>query len=283
MDEPGDLLEDNWFFGNLLHTKPKTISRCHSDLTSSTYPPIHHLPPLRSNQEPIVKNSDRNNSSFPSRKHPPIAPRSLIRTPSLPNSIETQSFLMKNKNPSPNLMAFVDGSDQEDAIEPKGSSFSSRKQRPIAPPTLTRTPSLQNSIETQYFVAKAPSMSTSVGESDQEDEEEEDQESEFTLGRLIRQASMNSSHTSKPPRQKSKATIENLGKKPELDEEKIRDMRKMERHKSKSIKISGKNKNGGGAPVIPGGWVDKSSSEDMKAHIKFWARAVASNVRQECS
>ncbi|KAI3751131.1 hypothetical protein L2E82_22177 [Cichorium intybus] len=101
-------------------------------------------------------------------------------------------------------MAFVDRSDQEDAIEPKRSSFSSRKQRPIAPPTLTRTPSLQNSIETQYFVAKAPSISTSVGESDQEDVEEEDQESEFTLGRLIRQASMNSSHTSKPPRQKSR-------------------------------------------------------------------------------
>ncbi|GAB4846501.1 hypothetical protein Ancab_025506 [Ancistrocladus abbreviatus] len=31
-------------------------------------------------------------------------------------------------------------------------------------------------------------------------------------------------------------------------------------------------------PPIPK-WVDKSSAEDMKAQIKFWARAVASNVR----
>ncbi|GAB2231059.1 hypothetical protein Droror1_Dr00027346 [Drosera rotundifolia] len=29
-------------------------------------------------------------------------------------------------------------------------------------------------------------------------------------------------------------------------------------------------------------WVDKGSPEDMKAHIKFWARCVASDVRQEC-
>lgn len=35
------------------------------------------------------------------------------------------------------------------------------------------------------------------------------------------------------------------------------------------------------APPIPN-WVGKSSAQDMKAQIKFWARAVASNVHQEC-
>lgn len=29
-------------------------------------------------------------------------------------------------------------------------------------------------------------------------------------------------------------------------------------------------------------WVPKDSRKDMKAQIKFWARTVASNVRQEC-
>ena len=29
-------------------------------------------------------------------------------------------------------------------------------------------------------------------------------------------------------------------------------------------------------------WVPKESRRDMKAQIKFWARTVASNVRQEC-
>ena len=38
------------------------------------------------------------------------------------------------------------------------------------------------------------------------------------------------------------------------------------------------------APPTLANWaVDrKNSSKDMKAQIKFWARAVASNVRQEC-
>lgn len=35
------------------------------------------------------------------------------------------------------------------------------------------------------------------------------------------------------------------------------------------------------APPIPN-WAHKGSAEDMKAQIKFWARAVASNMRQEC-
>ena len=35
------------------------------------------------------------------------------------------------------------------------------------------------------------------------------------------------------------------------------------------------------SPPIPN-CVGKSSEQDMKAQIKFWARAVASNVRQEC-
>lgn len=35
------------------------------------------------------------------------------------------------------------------------------------------------------------------------------------------------------------------------------------------------------APPVPR-WGGKRSTEDMKAQIKFWARAVASNVRQEC-
>ena len=34
-------------------------------------------------------------------------------------------------------------------------------------------------------------------------------------------------------------------------------------------------------PVVPN-WDSKKSTEDVKAQIKFWARAVASNVHQEC-
>ncbi|KAJ0884476.1 hypothetical protein HanPSC8_Chr10g0434131 [Helianthus annuus] len=279
MEEAGDLLEDSWFFGNLLHSKTRTISRSYSDLSFKS------SSPLSSTQE----NAKRKNSSISSRKQPPVAPPpSLTRTPSLPYSLETQSFLAKKPDPSPRSMSSLVGNDKKDAItknDPKSSRLSSRKQLSVAPSSLNRTPSLSNSKETQYFQAKkpnphltrTPSISTSSGGSDHEDEE--DHEIEFTLGRLIRQASMNSSHTSNPPRQTSKAMIENTRKKPEMDQERFFEVRKMERNRSQSRKNNGKN----GAPAIPGGWVDKSSSEDMKAHIKFWARAVASNVRQECS
>ncbi|KAK1416749.1 hypothetical protein QVD17_25865 [Tagetes erecta] len=268
MEEAGDLLEDSWFFGNLLNTKSRTISRSYSDLASSSS--------LCPTQERIVKN-ERKDRSFSSRKQPPVAPPSLTRTPSLPNSMETQSFLTKKPVPGSNPIPSPARNGKKDVIiknEPKSSS-------------LTQIPSLSNSKETQSFQKKKPnpnltrtsSMSTCIVVSDQEDEE--DQESEFTLGRLIRQASMNSLHASNSPRQTSKAMTENTRKKLELDQEKINDVRKFER--SKSLYRKNKNGGGGGAPLIPGGWVDKSSSEDMKAHIKFWARAVASNVRQECS
>ncbi|PWA50892.1 hypothetical protein CTI12_AA293850 [Artemisia annua] len=156
MEEPSDLLEDSWFFGNLLDTKPR---------------------------KHVLKNEDKN-SSFKSRKQPPITP-SLTRTPSLP------TFLMENPNPSPN--------DQEKAImknECKSSHVSSRKQPPVAPPSLTRRPSLPS-----HDLSRTSSNSSSL--SDQEDEERE-----FSLGRLIRQASMNTSHTSTPPKQTAKAFFE---------------------------------------------------------------------------
>lgn len=37
-----------------------------------------------------------------------------------------------------------------------------------------------------------------------------------------------------------------------------------------------------GPPPQSGAADTKKSAEDMKAQIRFWARAVASNVRQEC-
>ncbi|XP_071736668.1 uncharacterized protein [Rutidosis leptorrhynchoides] len=118
----------------------------------------------------------------------------------------------------------------------------------------------------------------------------EDEESEFKMGRLIRQASFNSSHMSPPPQQTTKVMKGSsslpryLSQKEETNKEKVSNMRKFEsmRERNRSKNSMKMGKNNGGAPTIPGGWVDKGSSEDMKAQIKFWARAVAFNVHQEC-
>ncbi|KAI3803499.1 hypothetical protein L1987_31651 [Smallanthus sonchifolius] len=176
MEEAGDLLEDSWFFGNLLNTKTRTFSRSYSDLASTSCP-------LCSTQE-HVKN-ERKSTSFSSRKQPPVAPPSLNRTPSLPNSIETQYFLMKKPDPGTDFMPSLVGKDEKDVIiknEPKSSSLSSRKQPPVAPSTPTQTPSLSNSKETKSFQMKKPdknltrasSMSSCMVGSDQEDEDDQE-------------------------------------------------------------------------------------------------------------
>ncbi|KAL4580372.1 hypothetical protein LXL04_016563 [Taraxacum kok-saghyz] len=159
---------------------------------------------------------------------------------------------------------------KESSSMQKGSNFSSHKNNPS--PNLIRKASM-------------PILGYGNGEED----DIEDEESEFKMGRLIRQASLNSSLMD-APQQKTKVMKGSsslpryLSQKPETNQEKFSNMRKLEsmkeRNRSKnSMKIV---KNNGGAPTIPGGWVDKGSSEDMKAQIKFWARAVAFNVHQEC-
>ncbi|KAI7755780.1 hypothetical protein M8C21_004025 [Ambrosia artemisiifolia] len=122
-----------------------------------------------------------------------------------------------------------------------------------------------------------------------EEDDIEDEESEFKMGRLIRQASLNSSHMSTPQQSTkvmrgSVSLPRYLSQNQETNQEKFMNMRKVEsmnerNGNKRSVKI-GKN---GGAPTIPAeGWVDKGLSEDMKAQIKFWARAVAINLYQEC-
>ncbi|KAK1418080.1 hypothetical protein QVD17_27219 [Tagetes erecta] len=149
---------------------------------------------------------------------------------------------------------------KEASNKEKGSTFSLRKQN--LSPDFTRKGSIPTLI---------------IGNDEEDDIE--DEESEFKMGRLIRQASLNSSHISTPQQTikvmtGSRSLQRYLSQKPETNEEKISEMRKVESMKEgkNSMKI-GKN-NGGG-------WIDKGLSEDMKAQIKFWARQVAFNLHQQ--
>ncbi|KAJ0479377.1 hypothetical protein HanRHA438_Chr13g0579941 [Helianthus annuus] len=152
----------------------------------------------------------------------------------------------------------------------KGSSFYSQEQNP-----------------SYDFIGRGSVPTLIIGNDEEYDIE--DEESEFKMGRLIRQASLNSSHMSTPQQSikvmtGSSSLHRYLSQKIETNQGKITDMRKVEsmkeRNRSKHPMKIGKNN--GGAPTIPRGWVDKGSSEDMKAQIKFWARAVAFNLHQEC-
>ncbi|MFS7929366.1 hypothetical protein Hanom_Chr04g00331721 [Helianthus anomalus] len=146
---------------------------------------------------------------------------------------------------------------------------------------------LQEQNPSYDFIGRGSVPTLIIGNDEEYDIE--DEESEFKMGRLIRQASLNSSHMSTPQQSikvmtGSSSLHRYLSQKIETNQEKITDMRKVEsmkeRNRSKHPMKIGKNN--GGAPTIPRGWVDKGSSEDMKAQIKFWARAVAFNLHQEC-
>ncbi|KAI3804827.1 hypothetical protein L1987_26663 [Smallanthus sonchifolius] len=206
--------------------------------------------------------------------------RPLVTTLFKPISYYNQTLIYTNttkpmsrsySNPPPlvqNQEILID----EPSNEPKGSSFPSQKQN-----------------SSPDFIQKGSEPTFIIGKDYQEDDVE-DEESEFKMGRLIRQASLNSSHMS-TPQQTTKVKLTGssslpryLSLKPETNQEKVKNMRKVEsmngRNRNKSSKKIGKNS--GGAPTIPGGWVDTGKSEDMKAQIKFWARAVAFNLHQEC-
>nr|GEX43048.1 hypothetical protein [Tanacetum cinerariifolium] len=160
---------------------------------------------------------------------------------------------------------------KESRNEQTGSRFSSQKQN------------------TSRDFIQIPYVST-LEDGNDDEYEIEDEESEFKMGRLIRQASFNSSQMSLPQQttkvmKGSSSLPRYLSEKPKTAQEKISSMRKVESMKERSSRSKKSMKLGNnysGAPLIPGGWVDKGSSEDMKAQIKFWARAVAFNVHQEC-
>lgn len=154
--EPRNLLEQYWFFGNLLiDSKPK-ISRSNFD----------HCPCSSYNsQENMLITSEKSSPS--TKKHPKgdnFARPKLVRAPSLPSSMDRA----------------VDIAEEKQSHHNSGG----RKSNP------------GNNL------IRAPSLPPCIGK---EEEEDEDQESEFTLGRLIRQASLNSSDML-PPKQTSKVS-----------------------------------------------------------------------------
>ncbi|KAL7103665.1 hypothetical protein ACP275_08G193600 [Erythranthe tilingii] len=303
--EPGELLEDIWFFGNLLQRKSRMLrslsdpctsfsSPSSSSSSSKVYGGQEEPSPEKSYEETYESIKKLSAGDEPPR-------RSLIRAPSDPSS-----SARKDQKPAKK------GSDSL-----RGKS-SNRRRAPTN--TLNR----------------APSLPTSLQETDEE-------ENEFSMGKLIRQASMNYSDTL-PPRKhaakaltpsssvsryrstRKKSEVESIKfdleseelrgfndlrldsdrkdsspnpisiapglqerKRVDEEDEVVKHSRAMRPYLSEAWAAAPKQSSappfpkwGGGGGGGGGGAKAKRSNEDMKAQIKFWARAVASNVRQEC-
>lgn len=146
--EPENLLEECWFFGNLLLDSKSNMSNSYSHLGPSNY------------EKMSVIRSERSSS-----KGDDFDLRRLARAPSLPSYIEPKV-------------------DMYHPVKEKHNSGGSN-------------------LMTQSNLIRELSLPSCL--SRQEEDEDEDEESDFMLGRLIRQASLNSSHIL-PPRHNSKVS-----------------------------------------------------------------------------
>ncbi|KAK4744277.1 hypothetical protein SAY87_010589 [Trapa incisa] len=323
-DEEVDLLEEAWFFGNLLHRNRRHMTRCLSD-------PCPHSSDYSSSGMPLAPEKTPTKESYtpvpprvPDKASPPPTDKNLNRRKTMKKhtqnfsssfSYDDQSGHIQSPSSTEKTMAEVW---QEAVAQGKVSSGKRRESRRSPCPVLLRTPSLPPCIDMEYVGIEETSQT----------------KSHPRMTNSNRQSSLNISGFL--PHQYDPKGIPNYRFRISSEE----DMRRRLLNRSKSIKsrdelefeelqgfkdlgftfdneigpdivsiLPGLQKEedsppqgggGGGdqkhrkpylseawlsqsfAPSIPRWHPREAGKEDVKAQIKFWARAVASNVRQEC-
>ncbi|KAK6934219.1 hypothetical protein RJ641_034374 [Dillenia turbinata] len=283
-NQPIDLLEEAWFFGNSLRKK-KSIPRCFSD----------PCPSLGLNRDMLVRDdSSRKNSSsteddfgdpllvakkeageedaeivqekeenpqvitFSPIDHVGFARHGLLRSPSLPPNIGNQKEIhTKNDLPMPrtNLTRRASMNSSE-VLPPRQKGFPKHRGRNRADLARMSTGSF-NEMRRRFLTQSNTRKSLS-------DLEFEEVQGFKDLGFTFEKEDLNPSVISILPGLKEKNHDES-------DEE----------HRVRRPYLSEAWIEQCTSPPIPS-HIENKSVEDMKAQIKFWARAVASNVRAEC-
>nr|GMC76665.1 uncharacterized protein LOC109187574 [Ipomoea batatas] len=275
--EPGELLEETWFFGNSLHGKSRMSTRRHS------HPPCPSTSnSIQAGSMNLVADEKSMEQTYSSIKKIPEATLTragpaLMKTTSMPTNKESSTRI-----------------------------YSTMKKQQI--------------MQCGRHLSRALSSLPTFAEKE-EFEEDDDEESEFCMGKLIRQASLNHARVQPPlpsvkglrrscsisivPKQ-TNSKITGCDYEEEIKQGKVTLGRKSAVYDNRteglnkrlmSLKLQERDEENVirrrncselawiakscGTPPTP---FQKSSSsgQDMKAQIKFWARAVASNVRQEC-
>ncbi|KDP45851.1 hypothetical protein JCGZ_15295 [Jatropha curcas] len=283
-----NLLEDGWFFGELLSRKPKAMPRCYSD------------PSPNFSQEIISESYYLLN---PSKKKP--AAKNLIRAPSLPPCIGRRSEEREIKKLSRQL------SDQ-DLVQEAGDSCKGKieeKERPLKQRLLIRTPSLPHCIGREEEIEEHESditMSKLIRQAMPHTSKGLTQTSSMSKYRPPRSWKVETVDTVKETKNSSRRNLKKSLSNLESQIEGFKDLEfpfnKQDLNPSKAgiIPVSENKKKQNQdldqdkvrrrpclsetwhvqscASPIPI-WAAKSSTQDMKAQLKCWARAVASNVR----
>ncbi|KAJ8532348.1 hypothetical protein K7X08_012271 [Anisodus acutangulus] len=347
--EPGVLLEESWFFGNLLDRKSRML-RCYSDPCPSfkisqdnlagksmeeTFSSLQKLPQgekfnldSRRSKPRLQRASSSSSSSHSSNlKRAPSLPvfvdykeephdeesdfsmGKLIRQASINQvKISPQKQTSKsNLQRVPSLTVFQ----ESEQIHDEESDFSMGKlirqasinKVKISPPKHTSQVNLLKASKSN--LQRAPSLPAFA-----KMEEIHEEENEFSMGKLIRQASLNHArvlppkHTSKgltrSPSISSSTTNHHLRRKQDQESQlrnssnglEVEDFKNLDLNNEKKdsiakfadtstpgVKEKNKKKPDGLSELEKIRRPPYSPEDHMKEQIKFWARAVASNVR----
>ncbi|XVE80070.1 hypothetical protein DITRI_Ditri14bG0109800 [Diplodiscus trichospermus] len=324
-----DLLEESWFFENLLNRRRRML-RCYSDpCTSSNF-----------NQDVLAKDSCSQSSESETKFQDKgsVHGGSFIRAPSLPPCIGREEKVQERKSINGGRSKFsrqlslqaskTTCTEKIGEIQEKKSDRKSKLSGQSLGNNLLRTPSFPTSIGWQKLI--------------------QDNDSDIRMSKLIRQALANPSdilpprhspnkamgqscsmQRCRPPRNVEMETSTNTNTSvvqemrrrypnqkrlqkshsdlafqelqgfkdlgftfdkhdlspgvvsilPGLQQNKMEDLKQDKVRRAPYLSEAWHVRSP--APPIPN-CVSKNSAEDMKAQLKFWARAVASNVRQEC-
>ncbi|EOA31001.1 hypothetical protein CARUB_v10014144mg [Capsella rubella] len=316
-----DLLEDFWFFDNLLDRRSRILRYCHSDpypfspspssSSSSTCP----KPEFPENGDSGSENMLLKASTGEESVLPPCIEKN--KGAGEPEKIKTMRRQFSEKIRVQERRTYLQK--KEPVVREKGIKDSSRRNRTVN--------SCNNSVQCCSMggsLQRTQTLPSYIGREDDGNEFQDQEIDDSRMGFLIREAIASSSSSGftptkqntpkvssiprhRPPRNsRSEDAIQELVVKSQktpspktlrktlssidtkeilmlkdldIDSEKKQD----EEEKHRRIpRASSKNRSAAvvGQPIPV--WVPKDSSRDMKAQIKFWARTVASNVRQEC-
>ncbi|KAF8110441.1 hypothetical protein N665_0083s0009 [Sinapis alba] len=317
-----DLLEDFWFFDNLLGRRSRILRYCHSDPYPFSPSPSSSSSSTHPNPE-VLKTGDSDSG------------KKLLEAPTAGDSAPPSCIVKEEGGSEPEKMKKMRRQFSEKIRVQERSTYLQKKEhvvrrekgiRESSKKNRTGNTSCNNKSAKCFPVGgslqRTQTLPTYIGREGDDRNEFHDQESDDSrMGFLIREAIASSSSGFTPTKQNTpkmssiprhrpprnsrseeaihqEMVVKSQGSKKTLrktlssiDTEEIMTLKELDitEPEKKVVKDDEEQrralKSRSAAAVVGQPipvWVPKESRRDMKAQIKFWARTVASNVRQEC-
>ncbi|KAA8523944.1 hypothetical protein F0562_010367 [Nyssa sinensis] len=262
VEDPEDLLEDCWFFRNLLDTRPKMLRSYSDPCPSSNSYARNASSSLNKLPEEKVEEKERGNGANMSNSTPQAPRHNLLRSPSLPPWMGREETLQDAESDFTMGKLIRQASlNPEDMLPPRHASKGITKGSSITRHRPRRKPELESiNMDGSKETRSRYPINQLITRKSLSDLEIEEVQGFRDLGFTFNKEDLNTSVVNILPGLQEK-------NREDSDEEQVKRPYLSEAWLAQSS-----------APPIPN-WVDKRSAEDMKAQIKFWARVVASNVR----